>query len=274
MGLSPFMLIVALIVFYLILGCFLDGFSMIVLTLPIVLPIVKQAGFDRLVRHLPGAGGRDGADHPAGRVQPVRDPGLTGDGLGYIAKVTLPYLVIMVLFTLVITVFPQIALFLPNPADGTLSHALLPARCRNIVRPRIIRDQKMAKFGSGRRCGASRTRGSSPGQGRYVDDITLPGMVHGVVLLSPHAHARIKTIDTAKAKAAPGVLLVLTGADAGGRQTRRRSPSRMMPEDLGAPEGAPHFPAGAAGREGALRRRPRCIRRSPRRPRKRAMPPR
>jgi TRAP-type C4-dicarboxylate transport system permease large subunit len=46
MGLSPFMLIVALIIFYLILGCFLDGFSMIVLTLPIVLPIVKQAGFD------------------------------------------------------------------------------------------------------------------------------------------------------------------------------------------------------------------------------------
>ena len=36
LGLSPFMLIVALIVFYLILGCFLDGFSMIVMTLPIV----------------------------------------------------------------------------------------------------------------------------------------------------------------------------------------------------------------------------------------------
>jgi C4-dicarboxylate transporter DctM subunit len=37
---------VALIVFYLILGCFLDGFSMIVMTLPIVMPIVKAAGFD------------------------------------------------------------------------------------------------------------------------------------------------------------------------------------------------------------------------------------
>jgi TRAP-type C4-dicarboxylate transport system permease large subunit len=44
--------------------------------------------------------------------------GLTGDGLGYIARVTLPYLIIMVLFTLVITVFPQIALFLPNLLTG------------------------------------------------------------------------------------------------------------------------------------------------------------
>jgi len=44
--------------------------------------------------------------------------GLTGDGLGYIAKVTLPYLVIMILFTMVITVFPQIALWLPNMMAG------------------------------------------------------------------------------------------------------------------------------------------------------------
>ncbi|MGY3426308.1 C4-dicarboxylate transporter DctM subunit [Bradyrhizobium sp. F1.13.4] len=48
LGLSPFMLIVVLILFYLILGCFLDGFSMIVMTLPIVLPIVKGAGFDEI----------------------------------------------------------------------------------------------------------------------------------------------------------------------------------------------------------------------------------
>ena len=44
--------------------------------------------------------------------------GLTGDGLGYIARVTLPYLIIMVLFTLVITVFPQVVLFLPNLLAG------------------------------------------------------------------------------------------------------------------------------------------------------------
>ena len=49
------------------------------------------------------------------------------------------------------------------------------------------------------------------GGGRYVGDMVLPGMVFGYVLRSPHAHARIRSIDTSKAKAAPGVLAVLTG---------------------------------------------------------------
>jgi tripartite ATP-independent transporter DctM subunit len=119
MGLSPFMLIVALIVFYLILGCFLDGFSMIVMTLPIVLPIVRQAGFDPvwfgifLVLVVEMAQ----ITPPVGFNLFVIQ-GLTGDGLGYIARVTLPYLVIMVLFTLLITVFPQIALWLPDMLAG------------------------------------------------------------------------------------------------------------------------------------------------------------
>jgi carbon-monoxide dehydrogenase large subunit len=51
------------------------------------------------------------------------------------------------------------------------------------------------------------------GGGRYIDDIVLPNMAFGCVLRSPHAHAKILSIDTAKAKAAPGVLTVLTGAD-------------------------------------------------------------
>src|SRR5215472_15555205 len=51
------------------------------------------------------------------------------------------------------------------------------------------------------------------GGGRYVDDMVLPRMVFGHVLRSPHAHALIRGIDTAAAKAAPGVLAVLTGAD-------------------------------------------------------------
>jgi carbon-monoxide dehydrogenase large subunit len=51
------------------------------------------------------------------------------------------------------------------------------------------------------------------GGGRYVGDIVLPGMAFGHVLRSPHAHARIRSIDTSRAKAAPGVLAVLTGAD-------------------------------------------------------------
>ena len=51
------------------------------------------------------------------------------------------------------------------------------------------------------------------GGGRYVDDMVLPHMAFGHVLRSSHAHARIRSIDTSTAKAAPGVLAVLTGAD-------------------------------------------------------------
>jgi carbon-monoxide dehydrogenase large subunit len=51
------------------------------------------------------------------------------------------------------------------------------------------------------------------GGGRYVDDMVLPRMAFGHVLRSPHAHARIRSIDATSAKTAPGVLAVLTGAD-------------------------------------------------------------
>jgi carbon-monoxide dehydrogenase large subunit len=51
------------------------------------------------------------------------------------------------------------------------------------------------------------------GQGRYVDDVTLPGQLHAHIVRSPHAHARIVSIDTAAARSAPGVKAVYTGAD-------------------------------------------------------------
>jgi carbon-monoxide dehydrogenase large subunit len=51
------------------------------------------------------------------------------------------------------------------------------------------------------------------GGGQYVGDVQLPGMAHGIVLRAQHAHAKIKSIDTAQAKAAPGVLCVITAAD-------------------------------------------------------------
>jgi carbon-monoxide dehydrogenase large subunit len=94
----------------------------------------------------------------------------------------------------------------------------------------------MAKFGIGQAVRRVEDARFLTGQGRYVDDIVLPGMCHGVVLLSPHAHARIKKIDIAKAKAAPGVLLVLTGADAAADKLGAYT-SAMMPEDIGAPKG-------------------------------------
>src|SRR5580658_1810642 len=51
------------------------------------------------------------------------------------------------------------------------------------------------------------------GGGRYTADENLPGQVYAVMVRSPHAHARIRSIATADAKAAPGVLAVLTGVD-------------------------------------------------------------
>ncbi len=49
------------------------------------------------------------------------------------------------------------------------------------------------------------------GQGNYVDDVTLPGMVHMAIVRSPFAHAKLKKIDTARALKVPGVLAVITG---------------------------------------------------------------
>jgi aerobic carbon-monoxide dehydrogenase large subunit len=94
----------------------------------------------------------------------------------------------------------------------------------------------MAKFGIGQAVRRVEDRRFLLGQGRYVDDISLPGQCHGVTVLSPHAHARIKRIDVDKAKAAPGVLCVLTGADAVTEKLGSFT-AHLMPEDFGAPKG-------------------------------------
>jgi aerobic carbon-monoxide dehydrogenase large subunit len=94
----------------------------------------------------------------------------------------------------------------------------------------------MAKFGIGQAVRRVEDQRFVRGQGRYVDDIRLPGECHGVTVLSPHAHARIKSVDVSKAKAAPGVLCVLTGADAVAEKLGAMT-AHLMPEDFGAPKG-------------------------------------
>ena len=74
------------------------------------------------------------------------------------------------------------------------------------------------------------------GRSRYVDDIQLPRMLHGAVVMSPHAHALIKEIDISKAIETPGVHLVLTGADARS-EGLGGIPPLFMPEDMGGPKG-------------------------------------
>ncbi len=94
----------------------------------------------------------------------------------------------------------------------------------------------MAKFGIGQAVRRVEDQRFLQGYGRYVDDISLPGMCHGVTVLSPHANARIKRVDVSKAKAAPGVLVVLTGADAVAEHLGSFT-AHLMPEDFGAPKG-------------------------------------
>ena len=55
--------------------------------------------------------------------------------------------------------------------------------------------------------------GKATGSARYTDDLAFPRMAHGKILRSPHAHARIVSIDTSRALALPGVYAVVTGAE-------------------------------------------------------------
>jgi carbon-monoxide dehydrogenase large subunit len=76
------------------------------------------------------------------------------------------------------------------------------------------------------------------GLGRYSDDVTLPREAHAVLARSPHAHARIRTIDVRAARQAPGVLAVLTAADLAADGVGN------LPSDRGRKrrDGAPAFP--------------------------------
>src|SRR5476649_948953 len=83
------------------------------------------------------------------------------------------------------------------------------------------------------------------GRGCYSDDFILPGQVYAFVLRSPHAHARIVSIDTTVARKMPGVLLVLTGADvaADGLKPIPHIPQAMSPPDIRLDnlDGSPHL---------------------------------
>jgi carbon-monoxide dehydrogenase large subunit len=85
------------------------------------------------------------------------------------------------------------------------------------------------------------------GHGRYVDDIAPAGALHAVFVRSPVAHATIATIDIAAAKAAPGVRLVLTGADLAETTTNDIDGGRIKNRD-GSMSVRPKRPALATGR--------------------------
>ncbi|MGZ7103776.1 MAG: hypothetical protein ACXVJ1_17190, partial [Candidatus Angelobacter sp.] len=66
----------------------------------------------------------------------------------------------------------------------------------------------------GKRVALVDSAGKTTGQGKYTDDLSVPGMLTGKILHSPYPHARIKKIDTSKAEAIDGVVCVVTGPEA------------------------------------------------------------
>ncbi|MCY4259414.1 MAG: TRAP transporter large permease subunit [Rhodobacteraceae bacterium] len=113
--LSRFQLLIALMIFYIILGCFLDGISSVVLTMAIVEPMIRAEGIDiiwfgifivivvEMAQITP----------PIGFNLFVMQ-GLTGHDMGYIAKTALPMFAIMVLMVFVLIFFPELATYLPE----------------------------------------------------------------------------------------------------------------------------------------------------------------
>ncbi|MBK0394176.1 TRAP transporter large permease [Ramlibacter algicola] len=115
LGLTPFMLIVALSVFYIILGCFLDGISMVVLTMGVILPTVQAAGVDLLWFGIFIVIVVEMAQitPPVGFNLFVLQ-GMTGRQITWIAKVTMPFFFLMCLMVLLLWWFPGIATWLPS----------------------------------------------------------------------------------------------------------------------------------------------------------------
>ena len=113
--LSPFSLVIALTLFFLVLGCFLDGISMVVLTISVLLPTVQAAGLDliwfgvfivlvvEVAQITP----------PVGLNLFVLQ-GLTKRDIGYIAGTVIPMFVLMMGAIVILYLFPQIALWLPS----------------------------------------------------------------------------------------------------------------------------------------------------------------
>lgn len=114
-GLSPFALIAVLLAFYALLGMFLDGTSIIVMTLPITLPLVTGAGYDPVWFGIFVV--------VAVEISQITPPigfnlfviqSQTGESIGRIARAALPFFGILLAFALLLAIFPELALWLPG----------------------------------------------------------------------------------------------------------------------------------------------------------------
>ena len=115
MSLSPYVLIFVLTIFYIILGMFLDGISAVVLTMAIIEPMIRQAGFDMIWFGIFLVVVVEMAQitPPVGFNLFVLQ-GMADKDMGYIAKSAFPLFLLMVLAVIFIIIFPEIALWLPK----------------------------------------------------------------------------------------------------------------------------------------------------------------
>ena len=115
MDLSPYILIMVLMIFYIILGMFLDGISAVVLTMAIIEPMIRQAGFDMIWFGIFLVVVVEMAQitPPVGFNLFVLQ-GMANKDMGYIARSAFPLFLLMIIATMIIIIFPEIALWLPE----------------------------------------------------------------------------------------------------------------------------------------------------------------
>lgn len=119
LGLAPWQLLAVLLVFYVVLGCFLDGISMVVLTMGVIMPTVQKAGIDPLWFGIFVVLVVEMAQitPPVGFNLFVLQ-GMTKREIGWIAKVTLPFFFLMIAAVALIYLFPGIVTWLPQQMRG------------------------------------------------------------------------------------------------------------------------------------------------------------
>jgi len=119
LGLSPYLLIFVIGLMYIVLGMILDGISIVVMTLPIVLPIIVMAGFNPLWFgiFLVFMVELSQITPPIGFSLFVIQS-ISGEKISYILKATFPFFIIMILIVVVVTIFPEIVTYLPTKMVG------------------------------------------------------------------------------------------------------------------------------------------------------------
>jgi tripartite ATP-independent transporter DctM subunit len=122
MNLSPYTLLFVLTIFYIILGMFLDGISAVVLTMAIIEPMIRQAGFDMIWFgiYLVIVVEMAQITPPVGFNLFVLQS-MANKNMAFIAKSAFPLFLLMILAVIIVIIFPEIALWLPNKMSQNIS---------------------------------------------------------------------------------------------------------------------------------------------------------